>query len=249
MNCLLPGADAREARRTGPPEDVATRLGGRPAPRSVSRLPCRWILDGGLRSFRSEPAYAGRSTAALKILLAVALTAEDGDREEDGPVAALLSYAQIGALAGLSSPVLSAGKRLLATQGLIAVTQEGQGRRVRYRLTDAPGPARYARIAHAPIDPSAPDASLSDLHRFTSRYARDCNALKLYALLCALADRRGTVASLSCAEIAARTNMSETKARGAVETLDADGLATARETDFRLIPGHIAHSFAVRPLR
>jgi DNA-binding IclR family transcriptional regulator len=57
------------------------------------------------------------------------------------------------------------------------------------------------------------------------------------------------VGNLSCADIAAQTNMSETKARDAVEALDAEGLATARETEFRLIPGRTAHSFAVRPLR
>src|SRR4051812_33394555 len=98
MNYTLPRADSRVARRTDPPDDVAARFGAGSAPRTASRLPCRWILEGGLRTFRSEPAYAGRSTAALKILLAVALAAEDGDADGDGPIAALLSYAQIGAI-------------------------------------------------------------------------------------------------------------------------------------------------------
>ncbi|KAB1070210.1 hypothetical protein [Methylobacterium planeticum] len=248
MNYTLLRSGDLVSRRTEPPGDVADRLGPDIAPRGASRLPCGWVRDGGLRSFRSEPAHAGRSAAALKILLAVALMAE-ADEAGPEPVAALLSYAQLTALAGLSSPVLSAGKRLLTAQGLIAVTHEGQGRRVRYRLTDAPGPPRYARIAHAPLDRDAPDLRIADLHRFTSRYARDLNALKLYVLLAALADRRGTVQNLSCADIAARTNMSETKAREAIECLDAEGLARARETDFRLVPGRIAHSFTIRPLR
>ncbi|ACA15394.1 hypothetical protein M446_0840 [Methylobacterium sp. 4-46] len=190
-NAIPPSLD--QAAAPGPSSFAASRRGGQiraisyggapaEAGRDSSRLPCGWVLDGGLRLFRGDGARVGRSAAALKLLLALAVTAE-----EDG--SALLSCAQLAALAGLTQSLIVSGKRLLADYGLVRV--EAEGRRTRLALTRYGPDHRAARIRHDPAYRANPAAEIRGLRALSCRRSGHLDALKLYILLCALAGEEG----------------------------------------------------------
>lgn len=198
-----------------------------PAGRKISsRLPSQWILDGGLRSFRDQPAFIGRSAAALKLFLTVAVMAEDAPDalagEHQGT--ALLSYDDLGRLAGLSRPLIAQARNLLCAQNLLRFSQEGRGRQVRYRLERFSRRECWTRIPlhAAPADHAT--ESIEPLHRLSCRRLDDLHALKLYVLLCALSDPSHMGVAAEIRHLSHCTNLSNLKIELAARRLMSDGL-------------------------
>lgn len=197
--------------------------------RAWIRLPCQWILDGGLRLFRDEVAYRGRSTAALKILLTVALMAEEPDAGtlSGQRVSTLLSYADLNRLSGLSTILISAGKRFLCGHGLVAVAHEGQGRRIRYFLGRG---SRLEPQAFIPCRHRAEGAwtRIETLHDLSCTQIHDLNALKIYLVLCALGGGRDLSVTVRSSLVCQLTNIPEAKIADAVGNLARRSLVSVQ---------------------
>ena len=196
-------------------------------PQSSVPFPNGWILDGGLKLYRSDPAHAGRSTAALKLILTLTLLAGTASRahasEPGGSV--LASYEQISAIAGLSRPLIASARKMLCGQGLVRVSYEGQGGRVRYHLDDLA--SAKGRIHHA-LRPGCGDALvLSCLRSLPCREVRSLHALKLYVLMSGLRDDGRPAGLISRAEIATFTNLRESQIAAAFSTLRRHRLIAA----------------------
>ncbi|ACL56398.1 hypothetical protein [Methylobacterium nodulans] len=182
-----------------------------------SRLPCQWVLDGGLRLFRGDAARVGRSTAALKLLLALAVTAgEDGS--------AVLSCTQLAALAGLSQSLIVAGKKRLCAYDLVRVAPEGQ--RTRFALTRFDPGARSARIPHDPAYRANPHAEIRGLRALSCRKTGNLDALKLYLLLCAWAGERDGEVRVPLGTAAELLNVTALRVGAALALLAAHDLAS-----------------------
>lgn len=217
------------------PESHPERVWGRPFSRSRdaarraerpasfgfwSPLPNGWILDGGLRAFRGELAFAGRSTAALKLLLVVALAAgRSADVDTSGgQTSAELTYDRLTLLTGLSRPLVAASKKFLCGQGILRVSASRQSGRERYwlegRSTQAPGSIHHA----VAIDPET-NAGLSQLRGLPCRQASALHALKLYVFLSALRREGQQSVATSRAEIEALSGLRKSQFETAVEEL------------------------------
>ncbi len=211
-------------------------------------MPCQWILNGGLRLFRNEVAYRGRSAAALKILLMVALMAEE---QEAGILAgqrmtALLSYEDLNHLAGLSTVQIRAGKTFLCGHGLVTVAHEGQGRRTRYFLGsgDRFEPQAFIPCRHR-VQPQErkPVEKLQDL---SCTEVHDLNALKIYLVLCTLSGGRDLSVTLRPSVVSQLTNIPETKIAEGLDNLAQRSLVSVQSTTLRQDDG--IDSLRVDPL-
>lgn len=193
--------------------------------RSWSRLPSQWILDGGLRQFRDSAAYIGRSAAALKLLLTVALVAEDVPdvlaTHRQGT--ASLSYDELCRLAGLSRPLIVQGKKLLCAHGLIRTSQEGRGQKVRYTLANYRREQAWARIALSSTDCNGEGQNFRALHSLSCRQSNDLNALKVYIALSALSGGEEYSAPINRSAISEITNIDGVKLKAALDKLSVGG--------------------------
>lgn len=196
-----------------------------PVPFTHAVMPCDWVLAGGLRVFRDDAAHLGRSTAALKIFLTLALEIPSGRRLRHERASALLAYAELSALTGLSHQLVAAGKKLLAEQGLISTRPEGQGRRLRYFLEGYDEAPARRRLPYRTLPPKPGEPVPADLRRFSTRQAGDLHALKVYLCLCALGRPGEDRVLLQLDHLSALTNVAAGKARAALETLATHGLA------------------------
>lgn len=211
-----------------------------------ARLPCRWILDGGLRLFRDEVAYRGRSAAALKMLLTIALKADQratgllaGER-----VTALLSYEDLNRLSGLSTILISAGKKFLCGHGLVEVTHEGQGRRNRYFLGSSGRFEPQALIpCRHPIEPET-WTRIEKLNDLSCTQLHDLNALKIYLILCALDGGRDLSVALRPSIVSELTNIAETKIPEALDNLARRSLVSMQPA----VQGRDADLVRIKPL-
>lgn len=194
-----------------------------PAPEGrASRLPADWIHDGGLRAFRGDAGYLGRSIAALKLYLGLVVS-QDAASGDPGPI--VLSYERIAELSGLSDPLICAGKKALLDQGLVTICGERSGGPIAYRLTGLYPAAAAASVLHAPQASTRIDA----LHGLTCRKAPNLAALKTYLLLSAGGRDPDGVASLdvdAAADLGGTSHVKIVAALGALQDLGlVDGLA------------------------
>ncbi|WP_407529264.1 hypothetical protein [Methylobacterium oryzisoli] len=208
---------------------VRTRPSARPAVQApdpserggCARLPARWVLEGGLRAFRGDAAHLGRSIAALKLLLTLAIRLDHG---EAGAASVVLSYEQLSGLSGLSEPSICAGKKVLVEHGLVRTSCDWQGQTLAYGLTGLPTPdgvvpLRYRRTGGR-------DARMLSLHRIPCRKLGNLNALKIYLLLTALGSHEHGFVPLHVESAATLTAVSPVKVVEALDHLTALGLAT-----------------------
>ncbi|MGX7709176.1 hypothetical protein [Methylobacterium sp. Gmos1] len=210
------------ARPVVPSEGVARTCGGRASP-----LPVDWIHDGGLRAFRADAGYLGRSIAALKLYLTLVVS-QDAAGGEPAPI--LLSYWRIAALSGLSDPLICAGKKALLDQGLVTTGGERPGGTIAYRLTGLRPSAALASLVHE----SRPDAPVAALHGLTCRKAPDLAAVKTYLLLCACGPGPDGVVSLDVDAASDLTRTSHVRIIAALDALQRLGLVDAKGSPSRL---------------
>ena len=205
--------------RIAPPEAMARMRDGRTA-----RLPTGWIQDGGLRAFRGDAGYLGRSIAALKLYLTLVVSQDAGpnaDGQAPIPAPIPMSYERIAALSGLSDPLICAGKWALIDQGLVTTADERPGGTIAYRLVGLRPSVAVVDLLHAPQECSRIDA----LHRLTCRKAPNLAALKTYLLLCADGGDPDGVVSLDIDAASRLTQTSHVKISAALLALQGLGLA------------------------
>ncbi len=96
-----------------------------------SRLPNKWIIDGGLSRFEGGRRL-GASIAALKLLLAITLHARNDPPAKAGPHqgSASLSYDELRVIIGLSRELVSAGLKRLRSDELITVERRGGAKKI-----------------------------------------------------------------------------------------------------------------------
>jgi hypothetical protein len=183
----------------------------------ASPLPADWIHDGGLRAFRSDAGYLGRSIAALKLYLTLVVSQDAGG---GGPAPILMTYGRIAALSGLSDPLICAGKKALLDQGGT----------IAYRLTGLRRSAAAASLVHG----CRPGSPIAVLHGFTCRKAPHLAALKTYLLLCACGSDPDGVVSLDVDAASDLTGTSHVRIIAALDALRQLGLADAQGSLSRL---------------
>ncbi|WP_207767849.1 hypothetical protein [Methylobacterium frigidaeris] len=218
---LHPARIPARARLTVPPAAVERAREGRASP-----LPADWITEGGLRAFRADAGYLGRSIAALKLYLALVVS-QDAAGGDPAPI--LLSYERIAALSGLSDPLICADKKALLDQGLVATCGDRPGGTIAYRLTGL-HPSTAVSLLHGP----RPGMPIATLHGLTCRKAPNLAALKTYLLLCAYGCDLDGAVTLDVDAAAGLTLTSHVKIVAALAALQSLGLAEALGTPTRL---------------
>ncbi len=207
-----PTSPTHPIRRPGPAANVPDR-----GPGGIALLPARWIHQGGLRAFRADAGHVGRSIAALKLYLALAVS-QDERSALGTPI--VLSYERIATLSGLSDPLICSGKKALLDQGLVTTSGERQGRTIAYALSGPYAPADLAILPHGPRD----GARIAALHALTCRKAPHLAVLKVALLLTAAADEVG-LALLDIDAAAHLTGLSHVKVLAALAAAQNLGLA------------------------
>lgn len=186
-----------------------------------SRLPTAWIMNGGLQAFHGRKGLLGSSVAALKILTAILLAAENNSAGKAGANqgSASLSYDDLMDRTGLSRASISAGIARLVDADIVIVHHQGRGQRNRYVMRDYGPGDHYARIANLSLYRHANTTKVTVLCELSTRREADLNALKLYLFLCAIKDRRLSYAMASYERINEVTGIPESKIRPAISVL------------------------------
>ncbi len=203
-----------------------------------SRLPNAWIYDGGLRRFSTAPKDRGRSSAALKVLLALIVRAENKSLSEAGHNQGSVSssYDDLMSLTNLSRAQIAKAVKLLTELQLVTVTRAGRGGRNRYFISNYGPHDRYGKVPNRRIYGTADPGRIRVLHEFSCRNESDVNALKLYFLMCGLRDSSGNRTLASYVTIETKTGVAQAKIRRALSVLIEHGLIRVdqqKDTDQR----------------
>jgi hypothetical protein len=189
-----------------------------------ARLPLRWIHDGDLTKFRGG-SQLGNSVAALKILLAVLLRAEN--KSPDNVVAtqgsASLSYDDLMEMSGLSRSMIASGIKRLRELGRLSVSREGRGGKNRYFVAEYTKGA-WGRIPFRAVVGQGDGKRARLLHEMSCKRSSDLNALKLYLLLCAHRNRGSPYAMIGYDRIHYATGILRPRIRQAISILIEHGL-------------------------
>lgn len=171
-----------------------------------SKLPSRWIRDGGLRAFEASGA-----AAALKVYLALVMFA-NFKPSLASPVAgtAALTFSQLEALCGISRRSIAGGLRLLEAHARITTDADGAAHRYVLAGFDDSG---WAKV---------PKAHLLAEHRFDAvpiRGVLHLDALKLYLTLLSFRANDSSQALLSYDKIGHYTGIPRPRIRRAIDVL------------------------------
>ncbi|RUX73387.1 hypothetical protein EN925_00860 [Mesorhizobium sp. M7A.F.Ca.US.006.04.2.1] len=165
------------------------------------------------------------STAALKVLLAIVVRAENKSTAQAAQTqgSACMSYDELIDLTDLSRAMISSAVKLLTSAGIVIVKREGRGGKNRYFLTGYGETDRYGKIPNKTLYRQAPSDRLSALHELSCRRESDMNALKLYLLFCAFRDGKTNAAMIGYERIWIYTGIPEAKIRRAISVLIEHG--------------------------
>lgn len=204
-----------------------------------ARLPNQWIYDEGLREFSASPTRRGASGAALKVLIALLLKAENKSSAAAGPTqgSVSLTYEELEELTDLSRASISRGIKMLKSRQLITVVQEGRGRRNRYFITGYGAADTYGRMSVVRLYGGPNTTRVRVLHELSTRNEADVNALKLYLLFCGVYDRQRAGALISYKNIAQLTGVGEGKIRRALSVLYEHDLVKVTTPDTPAVEG------------
>ncbi|CAN5279553.1 hypothetical protein BH10PSE13_BH10PSE13_10060 [soil metagenome] len=198
-----------------------------------SRAPTSWIRSEGLKAFRGGR-HQGVSIAALKLLFAIMLHAENNADDEVGPDqgSVALSYDALSGLTNLSREMIAHGVRFLEKAGVVTVVRGGRTSPNRYRLADYEAGKPWSKIPNRRWFRHAASDRIATLHDLSCRRECDLNALRLYLLFCAFANNRTHVAMIGYEKIEDYTGIASGKIRPAISVLVEHGLiAVDRDKD------------------
>ncbi len=198
--------------------------------RRFARLPNRWIFDGGLERFRTSPSHRGVTGAALKVLVAILLRAEHAAAASAGPNqgSAALTYSELEQLTDLSRAMVSKGLRRLEAEDLISTTREGQGGKGRYRLSGYGPDDTYGRMSVSALYGQGSTERIRWLHQISLRNEADLNAIKLYLLFCAHANKESWSTTIGYTKIEEKTGINDGRTRRALSVLYEHNLVRVR---------------------
>lgn len=188
------------------------------------RLPNAWIHAHRLKSFVGGSSL-GQSMAALKILMAILLKAENKAAGLAGPTqgSAALTYDDLMELADLSRSMVAKGVKRLQEFGLVDVTSEGRGGKNRYKFVDYSA-ASWSKIPYRQIAGVGSPMRVDFLHDLSCRRSTDLNALKLYFLLCAHRSGANPYAMIGYNRITEASGIFNPRIRQAISILIEHGL-------------------------
>jgi DNA-binding transcriptional ArsR family regulator len=200
---------------------AGTRAEGRWA-----RLPNAWIYDDGLIAFSAAARQRGAAGAALKVLFAIVMRAENRRATQAGPNqgSALLSYEQLIELTDLSRGMVAKGVALLRKTAVVTI-DAAPGRTSRYRLIGYGPGDNYGRVPKSRLYRGPSANALKTLYDLSLRNEADVNAMKLYLFLCGSQDTASRMAMVNYDTISAKTGISRDKIRRALSVLYEHGLA------------------------
>lgn len=187
----------------------------------------------GLTRFRAG-ASLGVSMAAMKLLIALILHAQNAPAEDAGDEqgTAALSYDSLTELTDLSRGMVAHGVRFLERHKLVAVERGKRGAPSKYRLAGYGLNDPWGRIPNRRLFRHAEPNRIMVLHELSCRRECDLNALKLYLLFSAFRDNRSRSAMIGYDKIEDYTGIASGKIRQAVSVLVEQGLvAVDREKD------------------
>jgi DNA-binding transcriptional ArsR family regulator len=196
-----------------------------------ARLPNQWMADDGLKFFRGG-SEQGTSMAALKVLVAILVHAENNSVAKAGPFqgSAAMSYTELCNLTGLSRGKVSSGIKKLKAGDFVSVAREGQGGRNRFFLAHYGANDRYAPLPVKKMWAGGmPNGELKFLRGLSGKNQSEFLALKLYLLLCGNRDKRTGAAKISFEGIFRRSGIPEARIRSALSVLYDHGLVRRLE--------------------
>ena len=156
-----------------------------------AKIPTAWVRDDlGLRDFtwREQGADA---TAALILLIALAIRSNQANRIEDVTQRGVYTYDNLHALTLLSRAKIATGLRLLEKHKIITVARNK--RTNQYTL---PGISEGGKWAQLPQSYLLVGRVLKGFSGFQLRHRTELNALKLYLLLLAYRDVKGNFTAI-----------------------------------------------------
>jgi hypothetical protein len=190
-----------------------------------SRLPTSWIHSQGLAAFRGGRLRGG-SIAALKLYVAILLTAENNPAADAGPNqgSVALSYDMLAEMTDLSRAMIAQAGRLLVLRGLVWIEKGGRGSPNRYRLIGYERGDPWGKIANRRWFGSPLKEGIATLHDLSCRRECDLNALKLYLLFCTFAQNFSHVAMIGYEKIEDYTGIATNRIRQGLSVLIEHGL-------------------------
>jgi hypothetical protein len=174
-----------------------------------TKLPVKWIFDGGLRSFRWSAGEGGQQIAALLVLAVLGHHAVDGHGK--------LTYDELGQKLGISRTMIAAGLSLLEDRGII----ERGPQRSAYSLCDMGEGLPWAKL---PAKGMYGSGVVAGFQHFKLRQSAELNALKLYFLFAAMRNPESNSAQISFDKIVAHSGVRRDAISAAVSLLAASGL-------------------------
>ena len=192
-----------------------------------SRAPTAWIRSEGLRGFRAG-SHLGVSIAALKLLFAVILHAENNAGDEIGPNqgSAALTYDELMSLTDLSRAMIAHGARHLVKVGIVSIERDGSRSPNRYRLAAYGSDHPWTRIPNRRWFRHAASDRIATLRDLSCRRECDLNALKLYLLFCAFANNKTQIAMIGFEKIEDYSGIPSGKISPAISVLIEHGLVS-----------------------
>jgi hypothetical protein len=149
--------------------------------RTAAAFPNWWIRDKRLKLLGAGKATTGQSIAALKVYLAIALSADELFSEVQVPIT------QLGVLTGMSRPMVVAGIRGLEEIGALAVDRDGY--RSTYRLVQDETRKQFSKLPR--------DIIRARLKNLPNGSAEALAALKIYVALLTVRQRNSHLAPVS----------------------------------------------------
>jgi hypothetical protein len=157
--------------------------------KTAAAFPSWWIRDKRLKLLGGGASTTGQSIAALKVYLAIAISADELFSE------VRTSITQLQVLTGMSRPMLISGIRSLDEIGTLAVDRSGY--RSAYKLVQAEGQTHFSKLPR--------DTVRARLRNLPNATAEALAALKVYLTLLTVRQRNSHLAPISHRRLQAYT--------------------------------------------
>jgi hypothetical protein len=174
------------------------------------RLPSKWIGEGGLRYFGWGRGEGANNIAALMVLAALS-------HHTDNSGAAFFTYDRACTATGLSRAKVSAGLKVLTERSLI---ERGSSRSI-FRLSSYDPQEGWAKFPAAKLYRDGAIVPFQGIHL---RKRVELDALKLYYLFAARADRKLGAALIAYPAIERYSGVLRNNIRAALSWLAAQGM-------------------------
>lgn len=196
-----------------------------------AKIPTLWIRSGQKLALLSWQKHRSDATAALIILIALAIRLNQTNGKGKQRTAVSISYDELQSLTGISRAKISAGIRLLEGNEIVAVRK--RNKRNRYQLSGVTTPGSWAQLPQSQL---LQNGTLL-FAKFQLRQRNELHALKLYLLLIAYRNNKANFTAIGYEKICEIGGMQRNDILRAASLLINYDLITVQEQD--PIPGTI----------